>query len=178
MSNEQNCVSRKLSVITACIKYYCFVTGSEASFACDLGTVTLYCADNKTIDIESALYGINAAECTATCCPTGRGDCTENVEDTAPNDWAALLALCQDETFCQFPNPGRSLSSCPEGPGVDSDYIVVSYLCQPGTSAVHCRCTCLSTDMMFTTVKTTTIHRFYHGCSCEKKTSTNQDSGN
>ena len=112
-----------------------FLSAPEsAGFTCDLGIMSLLCTDGETIDIESAYYGINADECASECCPAAPGDCTESLEETAPLDWTALLALCQGQRFCQFEHPGRSLASCP-GP-VDSDYIVVSYTCQ-GTDTYY-----------------------------------------
>ena len=109
---------------------------SQAGFACDLDIVTLYCADDKTIDIESAYYGVYADACDVDCCGATSADCTESLEETAPVDWTVLLAGCQNRTFCQFEHPGRTLSSCNEN--VCSDYVIVTYTCQPGIQrAIH-----------------------------------------
>ena len=107
------------------------VADSQAGFACDLDIVTLFCADNKTINISSAHFGVYANECTTSCCAASSGDCTESLETTAPIYWESLLETCQNQTFCQFEHPGRSLASCE--PNVSSDYIVVTYTCSPGT---------------------------------------------
>ena len=107
------------------------MTDSQAGFACALDLVTLYCADNKTIDIESAHYGVYADACDASYCAATSADCTESLEETAPVDWAVLLAACQNQTFCQFQHPGRALESCTSD--IYSDYVIVSYTCQPGT---------------------------------------------
>ena len=124
---------------------------SQAGFACDLDIVTLYCADNKTINIESAHYGVYADACDIDCCAAVPSDCTESLEETAPVDWTVLLAECQNQTFCQFEHPGRSLSTCPQGPGVDSDYVIVSYACAPGKHATvaSSACCCYSETSQF-----------------------------
>ena len=129
----------------------CVPPESQAGFGCDLEIVTLFCANNKTIDIESAVYGLYSQPCNSSCCPAAPGDCVESLEETAPVDWAVLLELCQDQTFCQFEHPGRSLSTCPQGPGVDSDYVIVSYTCAPGKHATvaSSACCCYSETSQF-----------------------------
>ena len=107
------------------------MTDSQAGFACDMDIVTLFCTDNKTIDISSAYYGVYAEECPNECCAATPADCTESLETTAPLDWENLLETCQNQTFCQFEHPGRSLGSCE--PNVYSDYVVIGYTCFPGT---------------------------------------------
>ena len=112
-----------------------FATDSQIGFACDLDIVTLFCADNKTIDISSAYYGVYAEACPSDCCAAAAADCTEDVETTAPLDWQDLVNICQNQTFCQFEHPGRSLGSCEP---VLSDYIIVSYACLPGMTHMLC----------------------------------------
>ena len=109
---------------------------SQVGFACDRDLVTLYCADNKTINIESAHYGVYADACDVRCCGATSADCTESLEETAPGDWLLLTAACQNQTFCQVEHPGRWLDSCPDDDY--SDYIVVTYKCQPGTGSQTC----------------------------------------
>ena len=131
MRTEKLSLSPKVQFQTIIIRNF-FILDSQVGFACDLNIVTLYCADNKTINISSAYYGVNAEACSTDCCAATAADCTEDVETAAPIDWQILLLACQNQTFCQFENPGRSLGSCQPS---YSDYVVIGYSCYPGKAA-------------------------------------------
>ena len=103
------------------------LAGASYGFSCSVNPLTMYCPDSGAINVQSAYYGSYASTCNDTCCaPNLDDDCLESMEDTAPLDWAVLLE-CSGRNFCQVPNPGQSLGSCPEIP--TSDYTIVNYAC-------------------------------------------------
>ena len=102
---------------------------SQVGFACVESSVTLYCPSGS-ISIREAFYGSYARACEAatSCCVATESDCTESVESNFPVDWAALQQLCQNQTVCTVPNPGRTLVSCREG----GDFMLIPYSCGDG----------------------------------------------
>ena len=98
-------------------------------FSCTADTVTLSCANNRTILTTSANYGQYANNCSACCAPNPGYDCTELVEENRPSDWLAIQALCDGQTSCQFQNLGSIIDSCQAG--YQSDYIQLFFDCLP-----------------------------------------------
>ena len=100
-----------------------------ACIGCSLDYVTLYCPENSTIQVEEAFYGRYATPCDESCCAPSGDDCRESMEETAPSDWSLLLQQCNNQSFCQFLNPGRALASCDAGQVTSSHYVIATYNC-------------------------------------------------
>ena len=102
------------------------------AFACTNDMVTLSCPAGRTILVVSANYGqydSPNSECTDCCAPNPEYDCTELVEENRPSDWLAIQALCDNQTSCEFDNPGTSIDVCQEE--YLTDYMQLFYDCLP-----------------------------------------------
>ena len=110
-----------------------------SAYGCYLETVTLSCPDNRTIFVTDADYGQFSYTCTqpdVTCCPPQtRDDCTQSVEESAPQDWAALKLLCDNQTSCDVFHQGGVLLDCP-APN-EANYVRIYYQCLPGNKRIH-----------------------------------------
>ena len=102
---------------------------SQAGFACVLDYATLYCPNERTINIDSAFYGSYATPCNTSCCVATSDDCTESIQGTAPVEWEALLLMCQGQEICSVENAGRVLTTCNNSP---NNYLIITYSCLPG----------------------------------------------
>ena len=104
--------------------------GVYMAFACNQDIISLSCPSNRTINVTSAFYAQYTQACSDTCCPPYPGDCKESMEENAPVDWNALTTVCNNQTSCQFENPGRDVESCEEP--YHSNYALIYFSCLPG----------------------------------------------
>ena len=104
--------------------------GVYIAFACNQDFISLSCTNNRTINVTSAYYAQYTQACSDACCPPHPEDCKESMEENAEGDWYILTSLCNDQTSCQFENPGRDVPSCVEP--YQSNYALVYFSCLPG----------------------------------------------
>ena len=79
--------------------------------------------------VTSAYYGQFYEPCSSGCCvPDVDNDCSESVETNSPADWEVLISQCNHETYCEIPNGGGILESCPT---IIVDYLLINYNCTP-----------------------------------------------
>ena len=106
-----------------------------SSYGCLGETLILSCSNNNTINVVGAEYRQRTFPCNqpdVTCCPVQMENaCAERLEDSAPQDLAALKVICDGQESCNFVNQGGYLASCPEPERVDT--MSVWYDCLPGT---------------------------------------------
>ena len=100
------------------------------AFACNQGIISLSCTNNRTINAISAYYAQYNQNCSNICCPPHPEDCKESMENNASVDWIALTLVCNNQTSCEFENPGRDVPSCVEP--YQSNYALVYFSCLPG----------------------------------------------
>ena len=101
------------------------------SFGCISDTIPLSCSDAKKIFVNYAVYGKLYYDCATGCCPPVPGyDCVESVEESRPQDWLALKAMCDNKTSCQWEYQGSVIDSCEQG--YVADYMSILYTCLPG----------------------------------------------
>ena len=102
---------------------------SRSALACTTEKLNITCPDNTHIFTTSGVYAQFAHPCEsgATCCPPNPiFDCTENIEENAPQDWMAVKTLCDNKTSCVFENPGSAIHEC----NLDlSEYMLIYYDC-------------------------------------------------
>ena len=84
----------------------------------------------QIIYVISAYYAQYTQTCSDSCCPPHPGDRKESMEENASVDWIALTLVCNNQTSCEFENPGRDVPSCAEP--YQSNYALVYFSWLPG----------------------------------------------
>ena len=101
------------------------------AFACTFDNVTMNCPDERKIWTNFAVYGRfknPPTDCASCCAPNPQSDCTEVVEVARPDEWKAILELCEERKSCEFTETGTALTECS---GELSHYIQLFYACLP-----------------------------------------------
>ena len=124
---HHTCSSADGHIMSVCSDIY-------STYGCYMQNVSLFCPENRAILVTHADYGQFSYTCTQSdvmCCPPHTAnDCTESMEESVPQDYAALKLLCDDKTSCQFVNQGGAMIGCP-APN-DVDYVRVYFRCMSG----------------------------------------------
>ena len=96
---------------------------------CFMDVITMNCVLNSTLSITNAIYGKYANLCNGCCLPS-QDDCSVEMSEQSPTDWAALLAKCDGKTSCSHEYTGEVINDCE--PGYVADYMQISYTCSLG----------------------------------------------
>lgn len=108
-----------------------YVPAQYSAFGCANDVITLSCPDERTIVVNTAVYGQHQSLCNISCCPPHpTDDCQEDVSDIRESDWIALKITCDNQTTCDYQYMGALISECAFE--YTADYMRIFYACLPG----------------------------------------------